>query len=200
MELERLRRAWKEEKFEGYLFHKPVRDLVPGLQKRLQTVRRRTAVQDFMHGLTAVVTVVVLGRFFSETASILARVGLATMMAGMTIIVAEILIHRFRTRGRKADLPMNEFYRDEYDRVTANVRLRRRIWAWSAAFGVIGFGPFFASVNPSMKETVFFLGFLGLMIAYCYRINERRIRRDLLPLKESLAVRIGKLGEDAPGN
>ncbi len=196
MELEQLRNVWKEEKFEGTVFSKPTRQLVPEIQKRLRQTRRKMLSLDCVHGLATVVAIVMLPSLFRDTASMLARAGLLIMIAGMAAVVVDILAHRVKARRKRPDLPLGEYYRTECDTVDAKVRQRRRIWALGAASGVLGSVPLLASTNPSAKDVLLFTGALVGVIGYCWWINERRIRRDLLPVKEWFAKRLEKLYKD----
>ncbi len=200
MEIEQLRNAWKEEKFEGYLFDRPVRQLVPGIQKRLLEARHRMLAEDCLQVVTGVFVIGMLGATCGSTASLLGRAGLLTVMAGMVAIGTDIIVHRFKARQKRADLPTNEYYRNEYDSIDANVRLRRRTWVWGAASALFGFVPWLISTNPSAKEIILFSSALIGAIGYCWWLNERKIRRDLLPLREWLAERLEKLHENGIDN
>jgi hypothetical protein len=197
MELEKPKAIYREEEFKGSLFEKPVRELVPGMKARARREKGKALVQDVLNLLTAVVAVTLFGRLLGETTSLLGRAGLVAMMLGMAAIVAEIFLHRIRSR-RPTDLTLNEYYRSECRKTEATIRMRRRIWAWGAIFAVVGFLPFFFSTYPSPKEIASFSAFLAAMIGVSRWIVERRIRKGLEPLKEELTRIIEKFDED-PG-
>ncbi len=44
MELEQPKAIWREEEFKGYLFEKPVRQIVPGIKERLRDTKRKALV------------------------------------------------------------------------------------------------------------------------------------------------------------
>ncbi len=199
MELERPKVIWREEKFEGTLFDKHVGQLLPGIKARLRIDRRKALVQDLLQVATGLAAVIVLGNKLVETRSILERTGLSVMLVGMIVIGAEIFANRVKSRTRVTGLSVKDYYLTERARVERSMRMRWRIWRWSALSLMIGFLPFLAATGPSAKEFVSFCLLGAAMIAMSARVVEQRIRRDLVPLKDELTRKLEKLEADGNG-
>ncbi len=196
MELEIPKAIWRTETFGGSLFDVPAAQLLPGIRARLKAAKRKALVEDLLQGGIFVAAVLLFGRKLLEAGSTLERAGLILMIAGAAVVGVEILIHRWKARSGAADLSVGNYYRKEKRSVEAAMRMRRRIWGWSSLFVLIGFLPFFFATHPSQNQLVFFSLFIPVMIVVSRRAVERRIREDLLPLREALSRKIEKFEAD----
>jgi hypothetical protein len=182
MELEDLNTAWKNQKFEGYLFDKTASEIASDIRRKSRAMRWKNIRRDAMEILVGIFCIAAFGLLVESSQPPLARAGAILMTAGVTGNVIAFLAFRYRYRHRRYDLRWRKILERERRKIIARIRLMRGYTTWHAAPLVAGFILYTASYGPSLSEWLMEIGVIALVGGYSHLSNRWRIRRQLLPL------------------
>jgi len=194
MNLDDLREPWqrRNREFTGAT----LKELAKAVATRAATFERDIRRRDWIETAAAVFVIGVFGScVFQSTFPLIARLGMALIILGTLEIV--IVLHWTRRRGGPpgADLPLADYFSGQLVRVERQIWLLRYVNWWYSSPPLIGaciffFGGLFAEPLPWQISVPVFAALCGLVLLFgwkVYRINQRAVDKELLPLQRELA-------------
>jgi len=182
MELERLKAAWQEQKFEGYLFEKPPSRITADVRRKAMEMKSRNLAEDVSHVLGSMLIVGMWIFWYDSRQPLMTRAGIILLMAGIALEAIAYIAPRFRYRGERFDLPRNEFLLREKKRIEARIRLVKGSLTWLSVPMLAGCILYAASVVKNMGELLSCVALLAFMWGIAFWVNARRVRKHLAPL------------------
>ena len=182
MELEEPKTAWKNQKFEGYLFDKTAFEIAEDIGRKASAMRWKNIRRDAMEILVGIFCIAAFGLLLEGGQPPLARAGAILMMAGVTGNVIAFLTFRYRYRHKRFDLRWRKILEQERRKIIARIRLMRGYTTWHAVPLVAGFILYAVGYGLNFPEWLIEIGAIALVGGYFHLLNRRRIRRELLPL------------------
>ncbi|HXH05294.1 MAG TPA: hypothetical protein VNI83_01770 [Vicinamibacterales bacterium] len=184
MTLEELKVAWQRRPAgpPGATEEGPMKDIVDRLARLRREIRRR----DAREWAAALVLVVAFGGGLVLAPTPLARAGAAVMAAAALLVIGVLAAIRVQYPRPPADAPLADFCRRELAHVDAQIRWMRRVAWWYLAPLLVGMNVFvWATSRTPAAAAVYLAGSLGLAAAV-YRLNQRVVERELVPLRRDL--------------
>lgn len=186
----RFKTVWQGQEFEGYLFQKPPGHFSPSLQMKVKELRWRLAVEDGKEMISSILLIVMAAIIFRDSHSFVARLGMVITMISAFYFMILLPITGIKNRMTRMDLPMQMFCRSERDKINSKIRQRRLRSSWYLVPTTAGIIVWFATLKASIMELVIAGVVLAGILLFMRWMSARKIRRDLLPVREELDRKI----------
>ncbi len=186
---EELKKLWQQQ---------PLRDPVPSpaqlisaMQSKTTQLRRTLLARDVRELVACVIVGVVFGIYFFINRAPIARLGALITVAGSIFIAWKILHARRTTPPAKPDATVVESLRAELHSVRTQSQLLRSVLWWyllPLAVGTLVFvwGTPFNNLVFSLVFGVVFTLFTLALDVFIYRLNQRAVSKQLLPVEAQL--------------
>jgi len=152
MELEKLKAALNERKFEGYLFERPARQIALDIRRRAKSIEAKERAHDIQTIVGGLAMAVVFFFWFDSRQSFWSNAGIALIIAGTVLVAACTASVYLPGRRVRFDLPRQEFLAEERKRLRTRIRVLRRDGVWACTPLIAGFLLYFASYLNSIVE------------------------------------------------
>jgi hypothetical protein len=159
------------------------------IRERVEELQRRIARRDVVETAAAslVVATFALHAWFAPGA--LGRAG-AIVVVDSAVAIA-VRLHR--ARGRTApDLPLREYCVAERARIDRQIRLLRGVLWWYVGPITAGGMLFLAGLPAPLAGKIVLSVGMATFGAFVWWLNQRAVRRELLPLRDRLARAAGE--------
>ena len=205
MNLDGLKQHWlrKNQRLAEQRFDDMLRNIVGRADRLERTILRRDRIES-----TA--ALLVLGAFACALWRLpfprMAQAGILIIMAGCIEIIVVMRWVRTKDELPPSDAPLVDFSRAELTRVNRQIKLLQTVNWWYSGPILLGVGVFFGGLLwseiglPVATAGLFSCGFaLCLLLAglIIYRINQRAVESELIPLRDELAELVNAFEEDA---
>lgn len=205
MNLDDLKEPWRRRNRD--LAEASLDELAAGVVTRAATFERNIWRRDWIETAAAAFVVGVFAFFALRSVyPPMARVGMVMIILGALEVV--LVLHWTRRHGGQpsADLSLTEFCRQQLARVERQIRLLRCVNWWYTSPPLVGACVFFAGlllVEPlpwqiSLPILAVLCGLVLLIGWWVYRINQRAVVRELLPLHKELSALYASLADSNP--
>jgi len=156
-------------------------------------IRRRDRAEV---GTAALVCLFFLSQF--GAAGMVTRVGIVVAVAAALLIT--VMLHRARRRAGRVDpgAPLAEWTRAERDRVAAQIRLLRTVLWWYVLPLGVGVVLVFGGAAGWGLATALYSAAVVLLGVFVYHLNQRAVRKDLVPRYQELDNLVRQLEEEGP--
>jgi hypothetical protein len=137
--------------------------------------------------------VIVAATVLRDSQSLMARAGMILTIASSIGYVVLPHVARIRNRPARMDSTLRTFCRQELEYVDSSIRQRRLRATWYTLPPAAGVILWFASLRPSVLEWIVGAAVAAGGFLYSWWMSERKIRKDLLPLREELSRQLREL-------
>jgi hypothetical protein len=117
---------------------------------------------------------------------LLANAGLIVMLLCIALMVAGIIILRFRLRESHPWLPEEEFLNEERKKIEARIALLRRNAIWLFIPSIAGFLTWQTALSSSVEWIVAIIIITALASIGAFLFYRWKLRTDLLPMLEDI--------------
>ena len=191
MDLERLRIELKERGFKGYLFDKPVDQIIADVRKRAEADRRRYRLGTYAGLVLLFVVVAAAVIIFYEVHAVAGRIALLVIMPAVFYELLFMLKWWAEEYDERFDLPDRIFLVQERARILRRIRWTKWQIAWYAVMGIAWFiYLFILPKTPELGDTLYFIcGFLlGLVCLHVFALFDRLmgLRPELITVEHDL--------------
>ncbi len=198
MELEKLKAALQERKFEGYLFERPAQQIVLDVQRRARNLEEKEKAHDIQAVIGGLALAALYFVWFDSRQPWWSNAGIALMVAGTVLVAACTLSLYLPGRRIRFDLPREEFLVQERKRLRARIRILHRegLWAWAPL--IAGMLIYFASL---IKSVVAFAVCVLILVIGCgaaWWFSTRRHGKALQSLLDEIELELAQLRTSKP--
>ena len=184
-----LKKLWQQQ---------PLRDpalsaaqLISAMQNKMSQYRRTLLARDVRELSACVIVAVIFGIYFFLNRAPVARLGALITIAGSIFIAWKLLHARRTTPAARSDATVVESLRAELHSVRAQSKLLRSVLWWyllPLAVGTIVFvwGSLSNNLVFALVFSVAFTLFTLALDVFIYRLNQRAVSQQLLPLEAQL--------------
>ena len=187
MDLDALKTAWQQQEFE---------EPPSSLQFEVTQARWRLVVQDWTETISWTLVIVMAAWVLRDSRSLMGRAGMILTIVSSVGYVVLLHAARIRNRAARMDAALRTFCRQELEYVDSSIRQRRRRATWYTLPPAAGLVLWFASFRPSALEWLVGAAVAAGLFLYSWWMSERKIRRDLLPLREELDRQLREFESD----
>jgi hypothetical protein len=208
MNLDDLKEPWKQRHSE--LMDSRVEELTARVLTRASAFEKTILRRDLIETAAAMVVIVFFGLFMTQSSlPWVARLGIGLIILGAIEVV--VVLHWTRRRGGRTrhDLPLIDYCAAEITRIDRQIWLLRNVNWWYTGPLLLGacvfvFGLLFPVHDVLLPISLAaFVMFCVLVLIFgwiAYRINQRAVRHELLPIREELATIFDSLRDNSPAS
>lgn len=161
-------------------------DLATWIRERSAEFDRRIRRRDLGEGVVAAAMVLLFGYELLTIDTWLGRLGAAVLIAASVFVVW--WMRRARLDGRSTDLdaPVADRLRAQRERVSTQIRLLETVAWWYLAPLGLGVALFAFGLGVPLRFSGLMVAGLVVLYLLIWRINQRAVRRDLVPRRDRL--------------
>ena len=187
---EALKKLWREQPLAlpAPLTGREASDAMNGKMRRFDRCIWR---RDFGEVAACLVVAVVFGGYFFWFPSALARLGCVITILSAVFIGWRLLSSKRRAGKSRPGASVMEALQVELRKVENQIGLLRSVWWWYILPVTVGYEVFFFGVNREATDRMAFVAVglaMGLGLDW---LNQRAVRKQLMPLKEELESLLG---------
>ena len=160
MRLEDLKAALEERRFEGYLFERPVRQIVLDVQRKARSIEEKHKVRDVQAMLGGIASAPIIYFLVDSRQPWWGNAGIVLMFCGCVLNAALFLRLYLWSRRIRFDLPREEFLYEEGMRLRTRIRILKRDVVWTYLLMSAGLLLFVAGLRTSILDMVILVGLL----------------------------------------
>jgi hypothetical protein len=198
MELERLKAALQERKFEGYLFERPVRQIALDIQRKAKSIEEKQRIKDVQAMIGVLILVPIYFFWFDSRQPWWSQVGIGLMIAGIALEALCFLRLYLQGRRIRFDLPRENFLVEERRRLRIRIRILKREAMWCCAPMIIGVLLYFAWQIKSAIEFVICFCLLVVACGAAWWNSARKHGRELESLLNEIDQELAQIGSSRP--
>jgi hypothetical protein len=198
MDFEKIKAAWQQQPFEGYLSETGPSRVAADVRRKALELNSRHAAEDALRVLGAIFMVGILVFLYDSRQPPLAQAGMILLMIG---IVLEGLAHlwmHFRYRGPRYDLPRNDFLLRQRNKLQARIELSKASLTWLSVPMLTGCILYLASVVRTLGQFSLIAAAIAIVWAILIRTNSKRIRKRLIPLLDAINQKLAEIESKQP--
>jgi hypothetical protein len=191
-EMDRFKTAWLRE-LEGASVDAATGAALGSVIRRAQTVRRTVAWRDGLETGLATAGVIFFAILFFTFPGSLAKVGCAVIIGGLVLIIIRLRLARGPLAASGRELTVREFCMSELESVDAQIRLLKSVAWWYLGPVTLGVNLFFFGVRGLAWQSFCYLGATLVLAAFIYWLNQKAVRRRLVPIHDRLRTVLDQL-------
>jgi hypothetical protein len=188
MDLDTLKTAWQQQEFDATASSL--------LRDEVEHARWRLVVSDWTEAISWTLVIALAATVLRDSQSLMARAGMIITIAGAIGHMVLLVVAGIRDRMTRMDFSVQAFVREELRKVDSKIRQRRLRATWYTLPPAAGVILWFASLRPSVLEWIVGGVVAAGLFLYSRWMSERKIRRELTPIREELDRQLRELASD----
>jgi hypothetical protein len=185
MELDDLKTAWQRERA-AYPWDDDPKTILAETKKLAMKRDRDFRLQQWIQILCSLFGLGNMVTLCRRDNPLVANAGLIVMLLGMALMLAGIIILRYRLRESHPWLPDEEFLNEERKKIEARIALLRRNVIWLLIPSITGFLMWQIALSSSVQWTVAIIIHAAIALIGMFLFYRWKLRRDLLPILEGI--------------
>lgn len=161
-------------------------ELMTWIRERSAALDRRIRLRDIGETAAAAVLVLAFGYELLTTDAWLARLGAAVLIAASVLIVWRLRRARLAGGGAGTDASVADRLRAQRRQVSAQIALLESVLWWYLAPLGLGLTLFALGLDVAPWHSALLILAMLALYGFIWRLNQRAVRRDLLPRREAL--------------
>lgn len=170
-------------------------DLMTWIRERSAAFDRRIRRRDLGESIVAAVMVLLFGYELVTIDAWLGRLGAVVLMAASVFVVLWMRRARRAGRGPGPEASVADRLRAQRERVSTQIRLLETVVWWYLAPLGLGVALFAFGLDVPTRSSGFVVAGMVVLYALIWRLNQRAVRRDLLPRRDRLDRMLAQIDE-----
>lgn len=186
MDLDSVKAAWQKEKFDGYLFVTPLKQITSDIRRKAEQMDQKFIREQKRYITLASVGLLMLACLYDRQLPPLANIGLGIMVLCGAIALFSNYILKRRYRETRPELPRKEYLADQREKILARIRLVRRNMMWLLMPSFAGFLLWEIVQAHSKLEVLLLVNIAVIGCIAAIWLGWRHLTKELLPVLEEI--------------
>jgi hypothetical protein len=185
-----LKKLWQEQPF-GLAPVLPDAEQIALMKRKMKGFDKKIFRRDFVEVAAGLLIVVWFGKELFKAASLEELIGCSLLILSSIFIDCKLILSKRRVPVTDPSAPVEEAIKTEIRKVEIQIRLLRSVWWWYLLPLLVGVNLVFSGCNPSLAASLGYACVVLLLYFFIYWLNQRAVKRNLLPMKAELEALLG---------